>query len=134
MAFKIKDLMINVAPSEGGANQGCCTYKSTIAYAYECPARFTKVFCSCGGRKTNPGWDTCHGHHTQQPPDPGEVLEELGALKAQLQAALAEVDADIQEIEETLRPKTVEEVEDLQTKLKGALEELDKIKADLTKE
>ncbi len=65
--------------------------------------------------------------------DPGEALEELTAIKTQLQAALADVDEEIKELEDTLQPKTVEDVETLQTKLKEALEELDKIKSGLEK-
>ena len=61
------------------------------------------------------------------------MLEELNLIKAQLQAELAGVDEEIREIEDTLQPKTVGEVEELQTKLQEALEELGKIKADLEK-
>jgi len=65
--------------------------------------------------------------------DPVEALDDLNLLKAQLQAELAIIDNDIKQIEESLQPKTVEEVEDLQSKLKGALEELDTIKSNLEK-
>jgi prefoldin subunit 5 len=61
------------------------------------------------------------------------MLDELNAIKAELQAELAAVDEEIQEIEDTLHPKTVDEVEQLQTKLQEALDELGKIKADLEK-
>ena len=202
MAFKIKDLMINIAASEAGEGTGNCVggkksdvgcvggKKSDIAEYPEgaglfCPGRRTDVFCArgntdvggCPGKRTDMGGCTgrhtdvvvcvgrhtdiavCVGRHTdiagcpetatrvhcgkctvKSPKqilspacDPGEMLEELNTIKAQLQAELTSVDDQIREIEDTLQPKTVGEVEELQTKLQEALEELGKIKADLEK-
>ncbi len=65
--------------------------------------------------------------------DPGEMLDELHAIKEQLHAELATVGDEIKQIEDTLKPKTVAEVEELQTKLHEALDELGKMKADLEK-
>jgi hypothetical protein len=83
----------------------------------------------CPGTKTD--LDCCTRRSPVAAGDPVEALEDLNLLKAQLQAELAAIDEDIKEIEESLQPKTVEEVEDLQSKLKVALEELDKIKSNL---
>jgi hypothetical protein len=65
--------------------------------------------------------------------DPGEMLDELNAIKAQLQAELARVGDEIKQIEDTLKPKTIGEVEELQAKLHEALDELGKMKSDLEK-
>jgi hypothetical protein len=193
MAFKIKDLLINIASSEpaggeggcvrhtdtGGCvrhtNTGCAGQHSAVGGCVRhtdtgCTAQHSAIgfcvrhtdtgcvgqhsdvgfcvrhtdtgFVGCGTRLT--GQDTCVGRHTNVTGcghrytgpgggDPGELLEDLNLIKAQLQAALAEVDEEITTIEDTLRPKTLEEVDQIQTKLKEALEELDKIKADLDK-
>jgi hypothetical protein len=203
MAFKIKDLMINIAPSELGNDPANCVAgkKSDIGDSPDierniqfCPGRRTDIFCGvvvtdvggCPGKHTDmgcPGKHTdiggCTGRHTdvvicvgrhtdiavcvgrhtdvagcpetttrmhcgkctvKSPKqilspacDPGEMLEELNIIKAQLRAELAGVDEEIREIEDTLQPKTIGEVEELQTKLQEALEELGKIKADLEK-
>ena len=64
---------------------------------------------------------------------PGEALDELNAIKAELLVELAAVNDEIREIEDGLHPKTVEEVQELETKLREALDELGKIKAGLEK-
>jgi hypothetical protein len=203
MAFKIKDLMINIAPSEpGNGIENCVAGKKSdpgAALGKEgatlfCPGRRTDVVCNnrqtaavgctghrtddgdcpghrtdggnCPGRRTDVvvcvGGDTeiavCVGAHTavgcagrwtagpcarctQKSPrgglspacDPSEMLEELNVIKAQLQAEMTAVDDEIREIEDALQPKTVAEVDELQTKLQEALDELGKIKADLAK-
>ncbi len=64
---------------------------------------------------------------------PDEILDGLNAIKAELQAELARLDNEIREVEDSLKPKTVAEVEELQTKLQDALNELGKMKADMEK-
>lgn len=59
------------------------------------------------------------------------TAEHLGALKAQLRSALARVEAAEQRVGETLKPQTLDEVSQLETKLKEALEELQKRRAEL---
>jgi hypothetical protein len=192
MAFKIKDLMINIAGKR--TPEGCtgrqtqlqeCTGHRT--QPEECTGHRTQPQ-DCTGHRTQP--QDCTGHRTELPDctgrqthvaiciggrseigvcvggltyggggcagrltlgecanctkkttirelspvcGPGEMLDELNAIKAQLQAELAEVDDEIKQVEDTLKPKTVAEVEELQTKLHEALDELGKMKADLEK-
>ncbi len=54
----------------------------------------------------------------------GDRGERLTILKEQLRTALAEVEAREKAAEEASRPRTREEAEDLEEKLKGALEEV----------
>ena len=49
------------------------------------------------------------------------------------QAELAEVDGEIKQVEDNLQPKTIGEVQELETKLKEALQELGRIKAEIEK-
>lgn len=67
---------------------------------------------------------------------PGEIVqpEDLAALKAQLQRALANIEEQEKALEERDRPQTLEQVEALEEKLKGALEELAARKAELGKQ
>jgi uncharacterized protein YdcH (DUF465 family) len=166
MAFRIKDLMINIAPSRkddaeepdgdctgkrtdiapcederscSGArtDDGGCTGKRTDVpptcdnertHIDDCTGRRTNAICisfhSCAGRRTNPeGWGN----------DPEETLDELKAIKAELLVELAKVNDEIKEVEAGQHPKTLEEVENLEGKLKDALEELNRIKSDLQK-
>jgi hypothetical protein len=165
MAFKIKDLMINIAPSEAGEGTADCVAGKKTNHLGGCPGKRTDVG-QCTGKRTDvaicvdgrtdialciggnsygggwPGYGpgpacarcTVKSHQVFSfACDPVEMLDELNAIKAQLQAELAAVEEEIHEIEDTLHPKTVGEVEELQTKLKEALDELGKIKANLEK-
>lgn len=159
MAFKIRDLMVNIAAAADPEDLGVCAgLYSLFLCGHHSP------IMGCTGHHSP--ILTCTGHHSpiltctgrrspimgctgKRSPAAGgcatkrsavlgytdsvEAIEELNAIKAQLQAALADVDEEIKEIEDTLQPKTVEDVETLQTKLKEALEELDKVKSDLEK-
>lgn len=66
-------------------------------------------------------------------PGPVEMTEQVATLKAQLRQALAEVEKEQQALDESLRPQTVAEVEQLQAKLKDAMAELDNRKLELQK-
>lgn len=183
MAFKFKDLMINVTSGGGGADTPICTVDTVDqkpeGYALTCtvdtvrpagqaatctvdtvdPARaagtctvdtVTGYAITCtvdtvyrcglsfglGGRDTGTGVCTVD---TVRPAtlalmttvttvttlvaaaDPRAVS--LGQLKAQLQQALADVEAR-ERAQEAGLPKTVEEADDLERRLEGALEEL----------
>ncbi|HSK77031.1 MAG TPA: hypothetical protein VLQ45_11275 [Thermoanaerobaculia bacterium] len=66
--------------------------------------------------------------------DPTGFLEgpqDLGVLKQQLQAQLAQVEQMEKQQAEAARPQSLKEAEDLERKLKGALEELQAIKKTL---
>lgn len=174
MAFKIRDLMINVASSEPreGAGEaapaGCVGRCNTLQtgklvcgrwityltidtpYTCKCTHRSGHYPCACThqtgpcacthqtGYGETPGWPNpyppcgcTHPSGRWYTPAAQETLESLTEVKAELQLALAEVDEQIKCIEQGLQPKTLEEVEGLETKLKEALGELDRIKSEL---
>jgi hypothetical protein len=58
-------------------------------------------------------------------------LAALSALKEQLNQQLAEVEKQEKATEESLRPQSVAQVDELQTKLEAALEELKSQRAEL---
>jgi len=59
------------------------------------------------------------------------TIEDLGILKQQLRKALEQVEVHERVLEESLKPKTLEEVEQLEVKLKEALAELHARKTEL---
>jgi hypothetical protein len=65
--------------------------------------------------------------------DPGEYSQQLAALKLQLQNAVAEIEQQQAVVDESLKPQTVEQVEELQMKMRAAIDELDRRKAELNK-
>lgn len=65
--------------------------------------------------------------------DPEAVVSQLAAVKAQLQQELAAIERQQQVVSESLRPQTVADVEELQSKLRNALVELDQRKQELQK-
>lgn len=60
-------------------------------------------------------------------------LEGLAALKQQLQQALAQVEEQERALEASYLPQTLAEAEELEARLRGALEELQQHKEDLKK-
>jgi len=165
MPFKIKDLMINIVPSESGEGRGECVTGKKTNNEGGCTGKRTDVQCTgkrtdvaiCVGGRTDvelciggqsygggrpdrgpvPACARCTVKSHRQEYSPGcgpeEILDELNAIKAALQAELVAVDEEIQEVEDTLHPKTLDEVEQLQTRLQEALDELGRIKAGLEK-
>jgi hypothetical protein len=167
MAFKIKDLMINIAPSEaniagckersGCTATGVCdavsacrasTYPTPCDAVSACRASTrticdwhsgcratTRTICDANSEcraSTYPSPEVPCTASTREPGGEG-LLAELLAIKAELNAALATVDKRIAELEETMKPHTLAEIEELQTRLKEALEELDKRKEEFDK-
>ena len=129
MAFKIKDLMIDIAttadrevatfvhytiyPTYCKTNTMCpgpsylhCTYASVTA---------TQALLACGIS----GWPT----------GPGPV--DLGSLKEQHRAQLAEIETHERAAETAARPQTREQAAELEEKLKAALEEVQSLKKNL---
>jgi hypothetical protein len=111
---------------------GCTGHRTDVE---TCPGHRTDQGGCAGVRTFHCGRCTLKSPRPDFSPacDPGDMLEELSIIKAQLQAELAQVDEEITEIEDTLQPKTLGEVEELQTKLQEALDELGKIKAQIEK-
>lgn len=64
----------------------------------------------------------------------GNVDDQLGELKAQLQQAVAEIEDLEKNMKERAAPRTVAEIEELEGKLEEAMAELKKRKSELRKE
>jgi len=147
MPFKIKDLMISVVPQGygAGAECGCSVLTLTTAILLTpviprppvppIPRCVCTAYCSrgcsgaCSGPASlDPGW-----FDPGRPPEmPGvPTIEDLGILKQQLRKALEQVEVHERVLEESLKPKTLEEVEQLEVKLKEALAELHARKTEL---
>jgi hypothetical protein len=143
--FRFKDLNIHI--TDEGPKVGLCVANTCAAltalcrfgtcFAGTCKAptfvacrvatlpHLTTIFectgSACGGSVVDPtGW-------LEQP----EL--DLGVLRQQLQAQLAQVDELEKAQAEASRPQTLAEAEDLERKLKGALEELQAQKRTLKK-
>jgi hypothetical protein len=63
--------------------------------------------------------------------DPAALVEHLALLKAQLKEELAQIEKEEEALEAQLKPQTVAEVENLQLKMREAVEELEKLKSEL---
>jgi hypothetical protein len=140
VAFRVRDLVINVLP-EAGAAPGCaftgcglgfsrcrfgsCDFVTICIFSgcRECSGAFTCIGATnCGGCTLNV---TCGG-------GPSVILgrvdeddpEALATLKAQLREALRSVESAEKTLTERMSPQSVAEVEALEEKLQGALEEL----------
>ena len=141
MAFRVRDLVINVLPEGGGeaadcALTGCglgfshcrfgsCDFATICIYSgcRECSGAFTCIGATkCGGCTLNV---TCGGGPSLLFEGAGDVdPQALATLKAQLQEALRAVESAEQTLAERMSPQSIEEVEALEQKLQGALEEL----------
>lgn len=143
MPFKIKDLMIDVASTDVADRvfetlcrlpsiqcryptyQPC--YNFTLCANFSChgvswapcqfgsitPTIFTRTGCGISELPTGPG--------------PGD----LGSLKEQLRAQIAEIEAHERASEAAAQPQTREQAAELEEKLKGALEEVQRLKKTL---
>lgn len=63
--------------------------------------------------------------------DPAALSQQLAAVKVQLQKALAEIETEQAAVDASLQPQTVAQVEELQGKMREALAELERRKAEL---
>jgi hypothetical protein len=171
MAFRIRDLMVNVIPqgtgrvaigiggTGGGGGVGCrviscldsqncvdgsfdyytdcydvslqtgCAFETANTCVYTCDT--TAPICnpySCFNYTCPPGTNPppCHPWYASMRPQraPNLVYYPRAALKEQLRTALAEVEAREKAAEEASRPRNREEAEELEEKLRGALEEV----------
>ena len=146
--FRVRDLMINLLP-EGGHLPPCrvvtlpdCAYNTgnvvdcaisicpTVSRCVQvtllgapgcgadggtsCDACATKGTVTTGGCKPGTGFIA----------DTGQYLQDLAILKAELKATLSQVEAQERAFGDSLRPQTLDEVQQLEEKLTGALEEL----------
>jgi hypothetical protein len=128
MAFKIKDLMINVVPSDphGRGTPTDCTAITNPTLGPGQVVLFGFIPCSfaqCGA--TVIPTDLFQSH--------GSSVAALSTLKEQLKQQLAEVEKRQAAAEESLLPNTVEEVDMLTKKLNDALDELKGRRAELSR-
>lgn len=153
MAFKVKDLMIDVTPAGGAQlchptaipcvfgctviDTGCrfaCSYLAFSACLYGCSFNYPSIIVCQAGTIT--ATFTCPGSLVT---DTGPILQTiqqmsgpaLGNLKEQLKQALEAAEKQQAAEAETLKPQTVADVEMLESKLTAALEELRARKAEL---
>lgn len=149
MAFRIKDLLINIVP-EGGIGiftTGACG--DTPHGIFNWPASTVNCPPPCpGGTGTGHTWPCPYYTHpcpyyTHPCPynsrfsfgnDPVATAEQLAMLKAELQKELALVEQQEKLIELSLRPKDLAEIEALEAKLHEALKELERLKSELKSE
>lgn len=122
MAFKVRDLMIDIVTTADreAPNFTHCFHNSVPicaarTYWLGCPYTHTPVLQACG--------------NSGRPTGPGPV--ELGSLKEQLRAQLAEIEAHERAAEAAERPQTREQAAELEEKLKAALEEVQSLKRSL---
>lgn len=192
MAFRIKDLMINILPGEGegqggflsrfpchcgctyGYTQGCgptiggggtqtlmmmCPQTTMGCTHWASPPRCQPVTIGCppATMECTP-WVSVTGHPTPTlfiigfsplccmpwstvagpvgvPPggDPAAMVEQLAAMKAQLREAIAQIENQEKVVDELAQPQSIAEIEELQAKLKDALNELEHRKSELKK-
>jgi hypothetical protein len=139
MAFKVKDLMVNVLGSEDQfldcTGSSARTAMPIMGCAFSvCPTASIHFFAgACTGASI-----VCTGGSAQptvgQPGIAGSVsLGSLAALKEQLKQQLAEVEKQHAAAEDSLVPKTVEDIDMLTNKFNDALEELKARRAELSK-
>jgi hypothetical protein len=169
MAFKLKDLMINLIPPGPGKGRpdcapasaaqfcgtasagagfcgtpsagaaGFCGTASAGAPAGFCgtPSAGAAGFCGtasagaqfCGTPSAGAGF--CGTASAGVAGDPRAALEGLVLLKQQLLHALAQVEEHEKALEAACRPQSLEEAEELERHLRGALEELEQHKRNL---
>ena len=136
MAFRVRDLVINILPEGAGERDrlgcglgfshcrfGSCDFVTICIYSgcRECSGAFTCIGATnCGGCTLNVtcGASVLFGRGGADDP------QALAALKAQLREALREVESAEQQLAERMSPQSVEEVEALEKKLRDGLEEL----------
>jgi hypothetical protein len=141
VAFRVRDLVINVLPEGGGEAADCALTGCGLGFSHcrfgscdfaticifsgcrECSGAFTCIGATnCGGCTLNV---TCGGGPSLLFGSAGDVdPQALATLKAQLREALRAVESAEQTLAERMSPQSIEEVEALEQKLHGALEEL----------
>ncbi len=159
MAFKLKDLMIDVLPGAQGAQAvnpaAQCPIPSAVTHLaagivcpipsahttlcpypsahYPCPIPSAQIVAQgiCPMFSAVQPSLTCAAALAQ--PTDGTHMANLAILKQQLQQALDQVNQHEAAVHAAAKPQTVEEAEALETQLQGALAELQAHKADLQK-
>ena len=161
MAFRVKDLLINVLPGEGEDFGGgvlsrfpchCgCTYGYTIGCGATMgggnPHAFAMMLCpnntmGCAPDLSFTGHLTpllsllCCPFFTVGVPlgeDPATSAQQLAELKSQLRDAIAQIEKHEKLVNKLAEPQSASEIEQLQAKLKEAHNELERRKSELKK-
>ncbi|HZY96913.1 MAG TPA: hypothetical protein VFE35_07410 [Candidatus Cybelea sp.] len=129
MAFRVKDLLINLAPGEGlepddgvqwlmTCKWSTTTHPTTLFVAPWLPCPGPTVIGPVGAAPTG---------------DPAALHEQLELIRARLRRVLAEVEG-WEPGGRGSEPQTLPEIEELQAKLQEALIELDRRKEELKKQ
>jgi hypothetical protein len=128
MPFKIRDLMIDIATTadrEVPNLNYCLPFSGPFCAAHT--YRFGCTYTHCWYTHTLLELQACG--ISERPTGPGPV--DLGSLKEQLRAQLAEIETHERAAEAAARPQTREQAAELEEKLKGALEEIQSLKRTL---
>jgi hypothetical protein len=124
MAFKVDDLLINVAADRGAPElRGECREAMISGNCTATPVLlvlFSPALCYIGGQ-------TCPFSDWRAAEPISLPREMTMTLKNQLRLAIEELDR-IESIDEPSEPQTVAEIEDLQGKLRKAIDSLDRRK------
>jgi len=137
-------------PSQCGVHPSICAIPTICAGGTGCPGgTICAIPSNCGGVLSACGaFTVCPGGSCGQVPSicaggsiiPDPTIVEnpdptagLAALKEQLKQAMANVETQEAALNDSLLPQTVAEVDDLTTRLQGALDELKARKAELQK-
>jgi hypothetical protein len=122
MAFRVKDLIINIAPGKSEKPLD----RETIFEGIECHWSITDLIFSPVSRRLGcPAAVDCDYFEAEI------TGAQRAALKAQLQKALAEIENQEKAAAKSWQPKTVGEVEELEHKLTEALAELKQLKSNI---
>lgn len=131
MDFKVRDLMVRVLPQTAAERPGViggtitaapCTCITRCGVYTECG--FFTCFGTCECTLTcTPG--SCTTSAWCAAPTPQARAEVLAQLREQLRRQLEQVDSEGATLEEALRPQTVAQVDLLERKLRGALDDLE---------
>jgi hypothetical protein len=117
MAFRVKDLIVNILPPGEGDADGLVVFGPVI-------------FCGGAISHHNEKTNRCCRPHSRKPQVIVGIDEldltrgQLAELKKQLNQALKEIEAQEKSARDTLEPQTLSEVKKLQTKLQAALADL----------
>ena len=146
MAFRVKDLMISIIPSEAskpGTTQGDDAGTQDRGWL---PCGSGTVFCGGNSHTTRGNIIMCAQGTFLVCPGPSHTVhdtvktrfcamsaEQLADVKSQLMQELAEIEEQENALREKSEPRTVAEIEALEGKIEGALAELAKRKAELKK-
>ena len=135
MPYNARDLMVNIAAVEAAGAARQPFFYPCLFFTYHQPCiawsgcLHTIPHCVFTWHCNLSGPDPGAGGAI----DPAAATQQLGALKVQLQQALAEIETQERALELSSQPQTVAQVEEKERKLHEELAKLDKRKKELAK-